>query len=322
MARTRYNYSATTDPCLLALAAKLEAHYPLLGPGGCLPLAQGYAQMLRRWCWQECTDLIPTPDDVEKICNWPGPVRTLYRILCDTGVIDQWNGCILMPTAVTEMPAYVRARWTRRNRKSLSEAQSRRESPEGLTVETPAPLEEAIPNGNGHKPTDPRVKVFVTHWAESWAKRYGAKYPWQPREFAEIKRALTAVPDVNQLKASADAYLQSTDRWLMGHGLSKLFSNLSRFVVASARPAANEALKKDIDNRQAARRLDWLKDFYNAQPEKFAHTISKARDRVMETKGADAAWQFDTTLEDALNGVTTDLTSKTAAWLMAISKEN
>jgi hypothetical protein len=325
----RHRYIPADDACLVALSRALTSSFPGLSERQMLALSQGYVQLLFKWCWRECSDLVATPDAVEQICGWDGVARSLYKAFKDADYIDDFDGCVVVLGCVVEAPPYARTRWQRKG-EAFKAAQARSRRPDSPAAND-AMFERRLETGlfgrpitleqpSAHGP-DPRVRQFTDHWHATWTGRYGAKYPWTARDFGTIKSLLLAVTDVQQLKQAATAYIKATDKFFMGHSLAKFYSNLSRFVAGSARGKVADAVSKDIDLRAWRNRVGWLKDYAAARPVQFVRLAQAGRDKIVQIKGAGAMADYDALLRQATEGVVNEQTGKLAGWLMGLDSQ-
>lgn len=215
-------------------------------------LAEGYIARLRRRVWEAMTDVVGTGDDVESLCSWKGPPRTLCAVFLRAGYLREIGGIMVCPDAVQEAPEYIKKRWHRHDRAGYVKAVKRCNTPNIVhhwhDAQTQEPedeewIEEMCSDlnlfGEAGEPrakdaTTPGFKEFSSHWHERFRAIEGITYPWRPADNKFVQQIVTAVPGYVECRNIIDAYLADRSSFFRGHELRKLFAHLAQFRAAAA----------------------------------------------------------------------------------------
>lgn len=221
-------------------------------------LAEGFIARLRRQVWAALNDLIGDGDDVEALCGWKGPPRSLTVALERAGYVNDVQGVFVMGDAVNEAPEYVKKRWQRANRAGYDAAVARCGKPNVVNarlavagidddydyegeMKKEADMHESQGSLFGVEPDQPGEKhvaitgftQFKEAWHAAYHAAYGFAYPWRPRDFKEIERIVAALADAADYPRIIRAYLACRERFYAGHELRKLYTDLAKFVAAA-----------------------------------------------------------------------------------------
>lgn len=226
----------------------------------CRIAALGYMLALWRVVWTNHNTLLGKVHELERALEWPGSQGELAACLLRAGLIVEENGEYVDVLAFAEAPEYIRKRWKRKAPVSYTAASVRAEQAKAVPVEVveppamlptpivnlfgdtdvPAGTVEVRPNASRGCVSDitkftPGHKDLVAFWCDEWAKRYGSKYPFRPADAKHIKSILDACSGFEHAQGTLLSYLDDNDKFLKGHALGRLISNLSRYAAAKKR---------------------------------------------------------------------------------------
>ncbi len=218
-------------------------------------VARGCIATIQWWCWENATDMIGTPADVDKLVNGALPPGVFSKAMYQAGMTGYSKGVVYLKRAVREAPDYIRRRWkllsldgyTAARRRSRAQAvippgESVRDVPIDLFGD-PIEHEKGTPRGHGI----PGHRELISFWIGQWRERYGATYPFQPKDARFIQAIIQATEDITAARNAIDSYLSCADKFFSGHTLGKLVQELPRFVGTGRQGAASATeLREDV----------------------------------------------------------------------------
>lgn len=221
-------------------------------------LAEGFIARLRRRVWEQLNDVIGSGDDVESLCSWKGPTRSLSAAMSKAEYIREIQGVYVCCDAVTEAPEYIKQRWRRSNLAGYNAARSRAEGPalfnepkpsakqhEG-DVTTEAGGSANAGDGESHAAEEPKNPGFVRvkeFWHKLYLARTGNKYPWRGHDFKCLAKLIELAKDIHALEPVMRAYIKCNEPFYAGWELRWLFRDYARFSAGRkhGRPAASKS---------------------------------------------------------------------------------
>ena len=226
----------------------------------CHAVAAGILQTLREWCWAALTDILGTSADVDRIAAFPMPAPLcLARLLVMSGLAGVSKGLYFLPSAYTESPRYIQARWIREAYPAMVAARRRSQLPSATLGEsilkppskkrlkerdlqgllllpdmTPGMLEPPVDEQplehrgrpplpdvrKGHEHTGtPGYKDVVVYWFTEWTARVG--HGLKPAFRGEDGRH---IKDIIEASGDADQARRIIDAYLTYRGESQWYA--------------------------------------------------------------------------------------------------